>query len=84
MTTSHRRIAIALGACAAGLAVAPATGVGAIAPFSVDVGTFVPPSLDAQGFYPRNAVVREGDTLRFLIKGSTRLPSPHAAARSRP
>ncbi len=69
MTTSQRRIAIALGACAAGLVAAPAA-LGAAAPFTVTVGGFdAARSADLDGFYPRNAVVREGDTLTFRFAG---------------
>lgn len=69
MTTSQRRIAFAVGACAAGLVAAPAA-LGAAAPFAVTAGAFdAPRSSELQGFYPRHAVVREGDTLTFRFGG---------------
>jgi plastocyanin len=85
VTTPHRRIAIAIGACAAGLIAVP-TALGATAPFSVQVGAFDQArGADLDGFYPRNAVVREGDKLTFTFGGfhtatfpkrGTRAPEP--------
>ena len=85
MTTPHRRIAIAVGTLTAGLVACPAA-LGAPAPFAVQVGAFDPQrSVDFQSFYPRNAVVREGDTLTFRFGGfhtatfparGTRPPAP--------
>jgi plastocyanin len=65
----HRRLALAAGALAAGLAAAPAA-FGATAPFAVQVGAFDGPNAaDLQGFYPRNAVIRAGDSLTFKFGG---------------
>ena len=87
MTTPQRRVAITVGVFAAGLAAAPAA-FGAAAPFAVQVGAFDQQrSADLQSFYPRNAVVREGDTLTFRFAGfhtvvfparGTRPPEPVA------
>ncbi len=69
MTTPHRRIAIAVGVCAAGLVAAPAA-LGAAAPFTVTAGGLdAARSADLDGYYPRNAIVREGDTLTFRFAG---------------
>jgi plastocyanin len=58
-----------VGTLAAGLAAAP-VALGANAPFSVTVGGFDDArGADLDGFYPRNAVVREGDTLTFRFGG---------------
>lgn len=64
---SRRRAAVLGGAVVLGALAVPAGA--ASAPFSVDVGGFVPPATDLQSFYPGNAVVRQGDSLTFRIQG---------------